>query len=209
MLLIPNATNDWTKSWFFSPHYIQEISKVVYKKTLSCKYDGETWCNPVRCCMHLLNIHSGVASIGARGQSAPLTAKKSSKIGKKREKIWKKREKIGEKRKNREEKVKIRKVLSFCPSWQIGLATLLCIWGFHAAYIWQKCSCKLHNFEQWFSGKKKKTLDFVQLLMVFGIINICCWPKVMYISAKILSLQRLLFVKLICELVFFSDKIPC
>ena len=35
MLLFPNATNDWTKSWFFNPH-ILEISKVVYKKCLSC-----------------------------------------------------------------------------------------------------------------------------------------------------------------------------
>ena len=33
MLLIPNATKDWGKSRFFYPH-IQELSKVVYKKTL-------------------------------------------------------------------------------------------------------------------------------------------------------------------------------
>ena len=37
MLLIPNATNNWTKSrFFFYPHYTGEISKVVFKKTLSC-----------------------------------------------------------------------------------------------------------------------------------------------------------------------------
>ena len=54
---------------------------------------------------------SGVASIGARGQSAPLTAKKLSKIGKKR-KNWETNEK---KRKNWEEKAKIGKVLSLSP----------------------------------------------------------------------------------------------
>ena len=31
MLLIGNATNGWTKSWLFYPHYIGEISKVVFK----------------------------------------------------------------------------------------------------------------------------------------------------------------------------------
>ena len=61
---------------------------------------------------------NGEASIGARGAECPLTVKKLSKNRKKREQIRKKR-------KNREEKVKIRKVLSLCPSWQIGLARLL------------------------------------------------------------------------------------
>ena len=41
-------------------------------------------------------------------------------------KKWGKRgEKSGKQRKNQEEKAKIGKVLSLCPSWQIGLATLL------------------------------------------------------------------------------------
>ena len=55
---------------------------------------------------------------GSKGQSAPLTVKNLLKIWKKWEKITKKRENIGKKR-------KIRKVLSLCPSCQIGLATLL------------------------------------------------------------------------------------
>ena len=62
------------------------------------------------------------------GRVPPFTAKKLSKIGKNLEKIRKRGkswEKIEKKRKNREEKAKIGKVLSLCPSWQIGLATLL------------------------------------------------------------------------------------
>ena len=56
----------------------------------------------------------------------PLTAKILPKFGKKREKNREKIRKNREKRgKNREEKAKIGKVLSHCPSWQIGLATLL------------------------------------------------------------------------------------
>ena len=55
---------------------------------------------------------------GKGGREPPLTAKKLPKIGKNSGKIWKKR-------KIREEKPKIRKFLSLCPSWQIGLATLL------------------------------------------------------------------------------------
>ena len=35
MLLIQNATNDWTKSWLFFTPTIQENSKVVCKKTMS------------------------------------------------------------------------------------------------------------------------------------------------------------------------------
>ena len=50
------------------------------------------------------------------GRVPLLTAKNLSKI----RKNWEK------KRKNREEKAKIGKVLSLCPSWQIGQATLLC-----------------------------------------------------------------------------------
>ena len=67
---------------------------------------------------------NGVASIGARGQSAPLTVKKLSKIWKKRGKIKKKRGKIKKKR-GKTEKAKIRKVLSLCPSRQMALTTLL------------------------------------------------------------------------------------
>ena len=59
---------------------------------------------------------SGVATGDARGgRVPPLTAKKMPKIG----------EKSGIKRRNREEKANIGKVFSLCPSWQIGLATLL------------------------------------------------------------------------------------
>ena len=50
---------------------------------------------------------------GANGKSAPLTAKTCQKKGEN----WEKRGKI--------EKAKTAKVLSFFPSWQIGLATLL------------------------------------------------------------------------------------
>ena len=54
---------------------------------------------------------------GKGGQSAtPDSEKIAKKIGGKSGKI----------RKNREEKAKIGKFLSLCPSWQIGLATLLC-----------------------------------------------------------------------------------
>ena len=53
-----------------------------------------------------------------RAECTPLTAKNLPKIRKKREKI---REKMGKRGKNRE------KVLSLCPSWQIGLATLLLV----------------------------------------------------------------------------------
>ena len=56
---------------------------------------------------------------GQGGQSATPDSKK---FAKNREKEGKNREK---KRKQREEKAKIGKVLSLCPSWQIGLATLL------------------------------------------------------------------------------------
>ena len=55
------------------------------------------------------------------GRVPPLTAKNLPKLGKKRGKS----RKSGKKGKNREEKAKIRKDLSLCPSWQIGLATLL------------------------------------------------------------------------------------
>ena len=60
---------------------------------------------------------------GERGQSVclPWEQKICQKLGKRREKS----EKIRKKRKNRKEKAKIRKVLLLCPSWQIGLATLL------------------------------------------------------------------------------------
>ena len=59
---------------------------------------------------------------GQGGQSATPDSKKNcQKSGKK----GKNQEKLGKKRKNREEKAKIGKVLSLCPSWQIGLAMLL------------------------------------------------------------------------------------
>ena len=69
------------------------------------------------------------------GRVPPLTAKKLPKIGKNQEKLRKKREKF---RKNREKRGKIgkkrQKSGSFllCPSWQIGLATLL---GSSTAFI--------------------------------------------------------------------------
>ena len=62
---------------------------------------------------------SGIATGVARGQSA---IPDSEKIANNREREGKNQEK---KRKNREDKAKIRKVLSLCPSWHIGLATLL------------------------------------------------------------------------------------
>ena len=69
---------------------------------------------------------------GGKGrQSAnPDSEKLAKNREKKRGKIRKnrgKKEKSGKKRKNREEKAKIAKFLSLCPSWQIGLATLLVV----------------------------------------------------------------------------------
>ena len=58
-------------------------------------------------------INSGVATGGSKGQSVPLDSKQLPKIGKRG--------------KNQDEKSNIEKVLSLCPSWQIGLATLLVI----------------------------------------------------------------------------------
>ena len=34
MLQIPNATNDWTKSWFFHPHYTSEKLTTLFTGTL-------------------------------------------------------------------------------------------------------------------------------------------------------------------------------
>ena len=64
-------------------------------------------------------LASGVATGEARGRVPPLTAKKlrGGKKGKIR-KIGRKEEKSGNKGKNR-------KGFTLCPSWQIGLATLL------------------------------------------------------------------------------------
>ena len=81
------------------------------------------------------------------GQSAPPPAKnlpKSGKMGGKREEEGK----IRKKRENREEKEKIGNFFLFlfffslCPSWQIGLATLLsCYWPIIRQYIitWRFC----------------------------------------------------------------------
>ena len=69
------------------------------------------------------NIVSGVATGGGDGgQSA---TPDSEKIAKHWGKVGKNRENRQKKMKNRKEKAKIGKVLSLCPSWQIGLATLL------------------------------------------------------------------------------------
>ena len=65
---------------------------------------------------------SGISTGVARGQSATPDSKKMPKIGENQEKIRKNSGKIG---KNQEETAKIRKFPSLCPSWQIGLATLL------------------------------------------------------------------------------------
>ena len=72
-------------------------------------------------------IRSGVATGVAKGggQSATPDNENLPKIGKKEGKFGKKSGKNGKKRTNREEKAKIGKFLSLCPSWQIGLATLL------------------------------------------------------------------------------------
>ena len=72
-------------------------------------------------CIHVLqqwHNHCGVKG----GRVLPLTVKKLPKIGEKREKIRKKWE-------NQEKRGKIEKVLSLCPSWQIGLATLQSIYS--------------------------------------------------------------------------------
>ena len=66
----------------------------------------------------------GAAQWGGKGgRVPPLTAKNLQNL-EKSGKIRKNLKKIG-KRKNRKETAKIRKFLSLCPSWQIGLATLL------------------------------------------------------------------------------------
>ena len=78
-------------------------------------------------------IISGVTTGGAR-EAEPWQWKICQKLGKKEEKL-------GKKRKNREEKAKIRKLLSLCPSWQIGLVTLLYIIMFalkHFAALYQQ-----------------------------------------------------------------------
>ena len=69
---------------------------------------------------------------GKGAECHPWQQKNCQKLGKRgenREKRGqirkKKRKNRGKKRKNWEEKAKIGKVLSLCPSWQIGLATLL------------------------------------------------------------------------------------
>ena len=46
-----------------------------------------------------------------------------------------------------------------------------CVHGFHTAYAWHEFSCKQLY---WFHGHAgKKNLDLVQLLVAFGISNIC------------------------------------
>ena len=82
-------------------------------------------------------LYSGVATGGQGGQSA---TPDSEKFAKNLEKEGNNQEKSGKKRKNREEKVKIGKVLSLCPSWQTGLATLLCIKQWLSNLLW---ICKL------------------------------------------------------------------
>ena len=74
-----------------------------------------------------LRMHSGIATGVARGAECHPW---QQKIAKNREKEGKNQEKSGGKirkkrGKNQEEKAKIRKFLSLCPSWQIGLAMLL------------------------------------------------------------------------------------
>ena len=65
---------------------------------------------------------SGVASMGARGaECLPWQWKNCKNWDKEREN----QEKIKKKRKNQEETAINGKFLSLCPSWQIGLATLL------------------------------------------------------------------------------------
>ena len=79
-------------------------------------------------CCFLNLINSGVATAGARGGSQSATPD-SETFAKYREKEEKNQEKLGEKRKNQEEMAEIGEVLSFCPSWQMGLATLPLING--------------------------------------------------------------------------------
>ena len=87
----------------------------------------------------------GSVHVASGWQSASLTAKNWPKIGKrgKFRKIWKRGksgrgEKIRKKRKKQEEKAKLGKVLSLCPSWQRGLATLL---HYMELELLPPCSC--------------------------------------------------------------------
>ena len=86
-------------------------------------------------------IMSSHSHCGSRGGRLPsLTAKncqKSGKIGRKSGKSGKKREKIGK-------WGKIGKVLSLCPSWQIVLATLLCL---HLEHFWSSNDIQEWNVE--------------------------------------------------------------
>ena len=71
---------------------------------------------------HVLNASILNMPLGWQGgQSATPDSEQFAKNQEKEGKI----RKIEKKRKNWEEKTKIGKVLSLCPSWQIGLATLL------------------------------------------------------------------------------------
>ena len=96
---------------------------------LSCiemQIDIHDRCNsaPHLCFGHLLCISQNASSIATGGQGEGrvplLTAKK-----KKSQKLGKRGENLEKEGKNQEEKAKIGKVLSLCPSWQIGLAMLL------------------------------------------------------------------------------------
>ena len=125
------------------------VSWIMELRNLSLKSQGDIYKMWVKC--PLCNAHSlfirflllrcqqislcssqtsGVATGVARGgRVPPLTAKNLLKIGKKRKKSGKIGKKSGKNRGKKEDKLgrkgKIGKFLSLCPSWQIGLATLL------------------------------------------------------------------------------------
>ena len=68
---------------------------------------------------------SGVASMGARGQSAPLDSEKIAKNREQEEENQEKSEKGGENQEKIWEELEGKNREGSCPSWQIGLAMLL------------------------------------------------------------------------------------
>ena len=137
-------------------------------------------------CTHW-NAPHGVATRSRWAECPPWQRKncqKSVKRGGKREKNQEKirgggnREKEGKKRKNQEEKAKIGKVLSLCPSWQIGLAMLL-----SPSSSWIYCT-------NWVTNMAVIMHIVAQLWMYCRdsfIQNIDIWPTMHHVSLHLIN----------------------
>ena len=126
---VRNETNQCTSTemlpWCSNGRTIKTGPTIYPKSTPFFEHNGHV---PRMVCSSAIQWRSHWGGKG--GRVPPLTAKHLPKSGKKRGKSWKSgknQEKWG-KRKNREETTKIGKFLSLCPSWQIGLATLLLLY---------------------------------------------------------------------------------